>query len=54
MDDNEQLIRERAHEIWIEEGRPDGKDREHWQRACKEITGSEEGSPASSSSEGQA
>jgi Protein of unknown function (DUF2934) len=33
----EQRIRERAFEIWIEEGQPDGKDKEHWERAEAEI-----------------
>jgi hypothetical protein len=27
------LIRDRAYEIWNEEGRPDGRDRIHWLRA---------------------
>ena len=27
---HEQAIRERAHLIWEEEGRPTGKDLEHW------------------------
>jgi hypothetical protein len=26
-------IRERAHRIWIEEGRPEGRDKEHWELA---------------------
>ena len=30
-------IRERAHEIWIEEGRPDGRALDHWLRAHWEI-----------------
>jgi Protein of unknown function (DUF2934) len=30
-------IRERAHRIWNEEGRPEGRDVEHWERARKEI-----------------
>jgi Protein of unknown function (DUF2934) len=33
----EQAIRERAYAIWEEEGRPEGKDREHWLRAEVEI-----------------
>lgn len=33
----EQRIRERAHAIWEAEGRPEGRDREHWQRACREL-----------------
>ena len=33
MADTEQRIRERAHQIWEEEGRPEGREREHWERA---------------------
>ena len=33
----EERIRERAHRIWEAEGRPMGRDHEHWQRACREI-----------------
>ncbi len=36
-DDREARIRERAHAIWEEEGRPVGKEREHWERAAKEV-----------------
>ena len=35
--DKEQRVRERAYRIWEEEGRPIGKDKEHWERARKEI-----------------
>jgi hypothetical protein len=35
--DREQHIRERAYHIWLEEGRPEGRDREHWQRAEREL-----------------
>ncbi|HUO93156.1 MAG TPA: DUF2934 domain-containing protein [Rhizomicrobium sp.] len=35
--DDEQRIRERAHAIWEAEGRPDGCEKEHWQRACHEL-----------------
>jgi hypothetical protein len=30
-------IRERAHLIWIDEGRPDGRELDHWMRAKWEI-----------------
>ena len=30
-------IRERAHLIWIDEGRPDGRDVDHWMRAKWEL-----------------
>jgi hypothetical protein len=32
-------IRERAYAIWEEEGRPHGRDWEHWYRAMQEIAG---------------
>jgi hypothetical protein len=37
MPDREQRIRERAHSLWEQEGRPEGRDREHWERAMREI-----------------
>jgi hypothetical protein len=30
-------IRERAFQIWVEENKPEGKDKEHWERAKAEI-----------------
>lgn len=36
MQDDER-IRQRAHEIWEREGRPTGADRHHWERARQEI-----------------
>ncbi len=33
MADTEQRIRARAYEIWEEEGCPEGREREHWERA---------------------
>ena len=36
---SEHHIRERAYGIWIEEGRPDGREVEHWLRASKEFEG---------------
>lgn len=38
-------IRERAFQIWIEEGQPSGRDKEHWALAEAEI-----GVPAGGSS----
>lgn len=35
--DIEQRVRERAFYIWIEQGRPNGKDKEHWQQAEAEL-----------------
>lgn len=33
----EETIRNRAYEIWEEEGRPIGRDVEHWIRAVLEL-----------------
>jgi hypothetical protein len=30
-------IRERAYQLWIEEGRPHGRDQEHWEKARKQV-----------------
>ena len=32
-------IRERAYWLWEEEGRPDGRELDHWYRASSEIAG---------------
>ena len=44
MDEREQQIRERAHRLREEEGRPDGRAEHHWFQA-KEIVAIEEGRP---------
>jgi hypothetical protein len=33
MMDREDRIRERAHQIWEEQGRPEGRELEHWHEA---------------------
>jgi hypothetical protein len=30
-------IRQRAYELWEQEGRPEGRQDEHWARACREV-----------------
>ena len=37
MNDHDEQIRRRAYELWESEGRPHGRDAEHWQRAREEI-----------------
>jgi len=37
MDGIEDRIREKAHEIWLEEGMPEGKEAEHWFKASDII-----------------
>lgn len=34
---HEDELRRRAYRIWEDEGRPDGRDREHWARAEEEV-----------------
>jgi hypothetical protein len=34
----EEEIRLQAHQIWNEEGEPDGMDADHWRRASEEVT----------------
>ena len=38
QDDRAEAIRQRAYALWELEGRPDGKDLEHWLRAEAEIS----------------
>lgn len=38
-DDRQERIRQRAHEIWEQAGRPEGAHMEHWQQATAEIDG---------------
>jgi hypothetical protein len=47
MDENLELrIRERAYEIWENEGRPEGREDEHWQQARMEYSEAREEAPA--------
>jgi len=34
---HETLIRQRAYEIWEEEGRPGGREHLHWEQAMREL-----------------
>jgi hypothetical protein len=34
---SEEALRARSHEIWLKEGRPEGKALEHWLRAEAEL-----------------
>lgn len=36
-EEKEQRIRERAYQIWLDEGQPDGRDKDHWEQAKTEI-----------------
>jgi hypothetical protein len=36
-DANHRLIQERAYQIWLREGRPHGRDQDHWRQAEQEV-----------------
>jgi len=36
-DDRHERIRQRAHEIWEQAGRPEGAHMEHWDQAAAEV-----------------
>jgi hypothetical protein len=36
-DDRQERIRNRAHQIWQEEGHPAGQDERHWHQAAADI-----------------
>ncbi|HET6618363.1 MAG TPA: DUF2934 domain-containing protein [Dongiaceae bacterium] len=35
--DRDERIRQRAHNIWEQEGRPDGRAKDHWDRAAQDL-----------------
>ncbi len=37
MDDLTQKIRDRAYEIWLEAGQPEGMEQQHWAQAEREL-----------------
>lgn len=51
MNDREQKIHERAHALWEQEGRPEGRHLDHWERARKEIDERSESDGALSNTE---
>ncbi|MBZ9863183.1 DUF2934 domain-containing protein [Mesorhizobium sp. CA12] len=36
-DDRHERIRQRAHEIWEQAGRPEGAHKDHWDQATAEV-----------------
>jgi hypothetical protein len=36
-EEKERRIRERAYQIWLDEGKPQGRDKEHWRQAEAQI-----------------
>lgn len=56
--DHHDLVRTRAYLVWVEEGRPEGRDVEHWHRAVElvanEAAEAHAPEPATSSTLGKA
>jgi hypothetical protein len=50
-DDLVQRVRERAYKIWEENGRPDGREIEHWLQAERDLSRDRGQAPDISSSE---
>jgi DUF2934 family protein len=50
-EEREARIRQRAHEIWEREGRPEGAQEEHWRRACEEIDAEDQSTSGRSAAE---
>ncbi len=50
---NDEKRRERAYRIWEEEGRPEGRHLDHWQRAEEQHEETEREADKSVSSEGR-
>jgi len=45
---NQERISQRAYQLWEQEGKPEGRESEHWGQACREIE-AEGGSPLTES-----
>lgn len=45
MNDHDERIRQRAHEIWEEEGQPEGREYSHWLRAKADVHDEDENAP---------
>jgi hypothetical protein len=50
-DDFEKLVRERAYQLWEQEGRCDGRAEEHWHAAHRELASRSEAPPAAPANE---
>jgi hypothetical protein len=50
----QERIKQRAYELWEADGRPHGKDAEHWARAERELTQSGARQPSAKTGNGKA
>lgn len=39
---SQDIIRQRAYQLWEQQGRPDGQELEHWRQAERELNAAEE------------
>ena len=46
MQQSEAAVAARAYEIWETEGRPHGRDKDHWLKAIAELSMTETAAPA--------
>ena len=53
MTDREARIRERAYQLWIERGQPEGRSDDHGAEACR-LVDEEEGGPEAETAVGPA
>jgi hypothetical protein len=42
LDAREERIRTKAHALWEADGRPEGRDREHWEQAARLVAEEEQ------------
>jgi hypothetical protein len=40
-EEKEKRVRERAYQIWLDEGQPQGRDKEHWRQAEAQVSAEE-------------
>lgn len=45
MNGREERIRELAHKMWLDEGKPDGRAEQHWERARRLVEVQVQGKP---------
>jgi hypothetical protein len=42
-ENGDERVRARAHELWEKEGRPEGRDKEHWAQAEEDVKAAKRG-----------
>lgn len=52
--ERDDATRQRAYEIWLDEGQPDGKHEEHWLRAEKDLAAAHDSGAEASTKAGKA